>query len=218
VSSLLAETIDGRVVADFVIPACRGKAFWVRAGETVRFIDVEGQQCADLIALDAQDLEVRMSPTASISVNGHLYMKAGDTLVDDALGVMLTLTADTVEHHDILCGSCSPGLNRSRHDGLGAGKRTCHVNFVESLREYGVASEDVPYSFNLFMNYPISIEGRMEYATCKSRPGDYVDLRAERDLLMSISNCPQELTPLNGFNPTSSRVIVFVADAETSNA
>jgi uncharacterized protein len=210
VSATQATTVAGRVIEDFLIPARHGRAFAVSAGDTIRFIDTEGQQCADLIAFGAHDLDVRLSPTASVSVNGHLYLGTGDVLVDEDLLPMLTITADTVEHHDILCGSCSPGLNRRRHHGLGAGKRTCHVNFVEALRAHGVPSEDVPYSFNLFMNYPISAgEGRMDYATCKSGPGDYVDARAERDLLVVISNCPQELTPLNGFNPTGSRVIIY---------
>lgn len=199
----------GSIVLDTVIEARRAKAFNLDSGQLLRFIDVDGQQCSDLIAFDANDLSDRMSPTMSVSVNGHLYLRDGDRLVAEDGAPMLTIVADTVQHHDILCGSCSPGLNRTRHGGRGAGKRTCHVNFAEVLREYGVAAEDVPYSFNVFMNYPVSEDGVMEYATCKSGPGDYIDFRADRDLLIVISNCPQELTPLNGFDPTASRVVIY---------
>lgn len=201
---------------DTTIPARRGDLFRLAAGQTLRFIDVDGQQCSDLIAFDANDMTRAMSPTMSVAVNdGHLYLGVGDRLVDDDGDVMLTIVADTVQDHDILCGSCSPGLNRTRHHGRGAGKRTCHVNFVEALREYGIPAEDVPYSFNIFMNYPVGPDGEMEYATCKSVPGDYIDLRAERDLIVAISNCPQELTPLNGFNPTPSRVIIYSTEEGT---
>ncbi|MGB3482597.1 MAG: urea carboxylase-associated family protein [Mycobacterium sp.] len=197
--------------SDFIIPARRGKAFEVAAGSTIRFTDVEGQQCADLIAFDLQDLTHRMSPFATVSSIGRIYVGAGDVLVSQRFVPMLTIVEDTVGTHDILCGSCSPGMNRARNGGLGAGKRTCHVNFVEELRPYNVAPEDIPYSLNIFMNYPIDSDGTMDYATCKSQAGDTIDMRAERDLLVVVSNCPQELTPLNGFNPTSSRIQILDA-------
>jgi uncharacterized protein YcgI (DUF1989 family) len=200
---------NGDQERDFIIPARRGRAFEVTAGSTVRFTDVEGQQCADLIAFDLDDLNHRLSPFSTVSSIGRIYVSEGDTLVSERFEPMLTITADSVGTHDILCGSCSPGMNRARNGGLGAGKRTCHVNFVEELRRYGVAPEDIPYSLNIFMNYPIGPDGRMDYATCKSQAGDTIDLRAERDLLVVVSNCPQELTPLNGFNPTSSRIQIF---------
>ncbi|WP_199435259.1 DUF1989 domain-containing protein [Qaidamihabitans albus] len=206
-----ADDYTHSAVVDTVIAPRDFDSFRLSAGQVLRFVDSEGQQCADLIALDPDDLTSRLSPTMSVSRNGRLYLGVGDQLVDDDGEPMLTIIADTVEHHDILCGSCSPGLNRVRHGGRGAGKRTCHVNFAEALRPYGVPAEDVPYSFNIFMNYPVSQDGSMEYATCRSSAGDHIDFRAERDLLVVVSNCPQELTPLNGFTPSSSQVIVFAA-------
>lgn len=196
---------------DTVIPPRQADTFHVRTGQVLSYVDVDGQQCADLIALDAHDLTVRMSPTRSVAHAGRLYLGVGDRLVGDDGEPMLTIVADTVEHHDILCGSCSPGLNRTRDGGLGAGKRTCHVNFVEQLRPYGVPAEDVPYSFNIFMNYPVGTDGAMQYATCRSSAGDHIDFRAERDLVVVVSNCPQELTPLNGFTPSAGRVVVHEA-------
>lgn len=194
---------------DEVIPARHGRAFEVNEGDVIRFTDLEGQQCADLIAFARDDLSTRMSPFASVTETGRIYLSTGDALVSQHFEPMLTIVDDTVGRHDALCGSCSPGMNRTRHGGLGAGKRTCHVNFVEALRPYDVRPEDIPYSLNIFMNYPIGTDGRVEYATCMSKAGDHIEFRAHRDLIVAISNCPQELTPLNGFNPTSSRVEVF---------
>ena len=191
---------------NFIIPARHGRAFTVNRGSIIRFTDIEGQQCADLIAFDLNDLDHRMSPFASVAKKGNIYVEEGDVLVSDRYEPMLAITTDPVGCHDMLCGSCSPGMNRARNGAAGAGKRTCHVNFVEALAPYGIAAQDIPYSFNIFMNYPIAADGTMQYATCKSKAGDAIELRAEQDLLIAISNCPQELTPLNGFNPTSSRV------------
>lgn len=203
--------VHGSLLQDFVIPARHGQAFEVERGSTIRFIDVEGQQCADIIAFNRDNLKERMNPFRSVSLAGKIYFTAGDQLVSDDLEPLLTISSDAVGTHDILCGSCSPGMNRTRNGGQGAGKRTCHVNFVEQLRQYNIAPEDIPYSLNIFMNYPIGPDGRMEYATCKSKPGDAIEFRAEKDLVVVVSNCPQELTPLNGFNPTSSRIQVFGA-------
>jgi uncharacterized protein YcgI (DUF1989 family) len=205
----MEQTTTRDAIQDFVIPARQGRAFEVSAGSIIRLTDLEGQQCVDIIAFNRHNFEEKISPFSSISKAGKIYFTTGDQVVSDELEALLTITSDDVGSHDMICGSCSPGMNRNRNNGLGAGKRTCHVNFVEQLRDYAIAPEDIPYSLNVFMNYPVDTDGLVSSASCKSRAGSAIEFRAEKDLLVAMSNCPQELTLLNGFNPTSSRIQVF---------
>ena len=93
------------------------------------------------------------------------------------------------------------------------------VDFIlDQLAPYGIPLAEIPYSFNIFMNVPVSPEGKTGIEEPKSKAGDYVDLQAERDLLISISNCPQERNPCNGWNPTAMRVIVYEAAAAKRDA
>ena len=94
-----------------------------------------------------------------------------------------------------------------------AGTPNCRSNFEQTLRPFGIPLQEIPYSFNVFMNAPIEPDGKMSIHEPISKPGDHVDLRAETDLIVAISNCPQERNPCNAFKPTRLRVIVHGASA-----
>jgi uncharacterized protein YcgI (DUF1989 family) len=89
------------------------------------------------------------------------------------------------------------------------GTPNCRSNFERVLKPYGLRLAEIPYSFNIFMNTTVSPEGKTQIEEPKSKPGDYIDLRANIDLLIAISNCPQERNPCNGWNPTPIEVIVY---------
>ena len=118
----------------------------------------------------------------------------------------MTIVEDTCGRHDLLAGSCSEGTNRFRYDIPGT--PNCRSNFETALRPFGLPLKEVPYSFNVFMNVPIESDGKVSIQEPTSKPGDHIDLRAESDLIVGISNCPQERNPCNAFNPTPVRMIV----------
>ena len=89
------------------------------------------------------------------------------------------------------------------------GKRTCRENLEDALAPYGLGPTDIPYSFNNFMNFTVAESGDISYGVTVSKPGDYIDLTADMDVLIGISNCPQELNEANGFNCTALRIAVF---------
>jgi uncharacterized protein YcgI (DUF1989 family) len=122
----------------------------------------------------------------------------------------MTITADTCGLHDLLAGSCSEGTNRWRY-GV-ADSPNCRANFEAALRPFGVPLREVPYSFNIFMNVPIE-NGKIRIEEPLSKAGDLIDLRAETDVLIAISNCPQERNPCNAYKPSRLRVVVFGAGA-----
>jgi urea carboxylase-associated protein 1 len=188
----------------------RGRtAFEVSAGQTVRVIDVEGQQVADLVCFRRQDRAEKLSVHNTALIQGSVYISTGHVLLSDRCRKLMTITADTCGRHDLLAGSCSEGTNRVRY-GV-ADTANCRSNFEQALKPFGIPLKEIPYSFNIFMNVPIEANGAMSIQEPISKAGDFIELRADDDLIVAISNCPQERNPCNAFKPTSLRVTVYGA-------
>lgn len=195
---------------DDVIPA---KAHWaaeMTAGETLRIIDLEGQQAVDLICYSRENLAEKFWAAHTAKLNRTIYVSEGHVLYSDRARPMMTITADRVGVNDLICGSCSYDLDVFRY-GSEKAKKGCMDNFAESIAPWGLTRADIPMCFNIFLNYPVGDEGfvSLEDTEPPSKAGDFMDLRAEMDLLVSISNCPQENNPCTGFNPTPLRVQIF---------
>jgi urea carboxylase-associated protein 1 len=187
--------------------APRGRtAFPVDRGQTVRVVDVEGQQVADFVCFRRPDTSEKLSVHNTALIQGTIYISTGHLLFSDRCQPLMTITADTCGRHDLLAGSCSEGTNRWRY-GV-PDTPNCRSNFEAALRPFGIPLKEVPWSFNIFMNVPIE-DGRISIQEPVSKPGDHLDLRAEEDLLVAISNCPQERNPCNAFRPTPLRVLVY---------
>jgi uncharacterized protein len=200
----------GPIVRDEMLPARGRTAFTVERGQTVRVVDVDGQQVADFVCFRRPDTAEKLSVHNTALIQGTIHISTGHRLLSDRCGTLMTITDDTCGLHDLLAGSCSEGTNRWRY-GV-ADTPNCRSNFEAALRPFGIPLKEVPYSFNIFMNVPIG-DGKMGIEPPVSKAGDYVDLRAETDLLVAISNCPQERNPCNAYNPTRLRVLVFGAPA-----
>jgi uncharacterized protein len=179
----------------FVLAPSRCIARPLRAGQTLRITDLEGQQVADLIAFALPDLTDRLWPSTTIRLNGTVYFTTGDTLYSELSRPLLAIVEDTCGRHDMLAGSCNAEIDQVRY-GV-EDHRGCVENFVEAIAPWGLGRSDVPMSFNVFMNCPIEPDGSWSIAEPASRAGDYVTLRAEADILVAISNCPQDLNPCN---------------------
>ncbi len=204
------------VVSDEIIPPRGATAFPMDAGQLCRIIDLEGQQVADLLCFDRHDPVDKLSVENTQLINGTIFITTGHHLYSTKCTRLMTIVADTCGVHDLISGSCSEQTNAFRYNVRGT--PNCRSNFERSLAPHGITLAEIPYSFNIFMNVPVSPEGKTRIEEPKSKAGDYVDLRAERDLLISISNCPQERNPCNGWNPTAMRVIVYEAAAAEQDA
>jgi len=195
------------IASDDIIPPRGAIAFTMRAGQGCRVIDVEGKQVADFICFNLNDFVDKFSPENTQSLNGTLFLTKGHHLYSAKATQLMTITADTCGVHDLIAGSCSEYTNAFRYGVRGT--PNCRSNFERVLKPYGILLAEIPYSFNIFMNVPVSAEGKTAIREPKSKPGDYLDLRANIDLLIAISNCPQERNPCNAFNPTSLQVVVY---------
>jgi uncharacterized protein YcgI (DUF1989 family) len=119
----------------------------------------------------------------------------------------MTMIEDTVGRHDTLAGNCSREINMVRYGATAP--LSCRDNFIKALGELGMGRRDIPANINLFMNVPVDADGQVTIAEGLSKPGDYVDLRCERDVIVVISNCPQEHNPCSGGNPTPIKLAVW---------
>lgn len=158
-------------------------------GETLRVIDIEGQQVGDLIAFNLANLDEKFWISNTVRLNKTVFATTGHVLYSELSNPMFTITADTCGRHDLLAGSCNAEIDKVRY-GVDE-HRGCVENFVAALEPYGLTRKDIPMSFNLFMNCPVQSDGSWTIAEPVSKPGDYVDLRAEMDCLMVLLNCPQ---------------------------
>jgi len=201
-----ADTTMGTVQRDEVLEPRGRTGFLVSAGDTVRIIDLDGQQVADFVCFAREDPAEKLSPNNTALIQGTLYITTGHTLLSDRCRTLMTITADTCGRHDLIAGSCSEGTNRFRY-GV-ADTPNCRANLEQALKPFGIPLREIPYSFNVFMNVPVHPDGRVAIQEPTSKPGDYIDLRADTDLIVGISNCPQERNPCNAFKPTRLRVLV----------
>lgn len=200
-------------VDDEVIPA---KGRWAReleAGQLLRLEDLEGQQAIDLICFARANLGEKLWAAHTAKLNGTIYVTTGHVLYSDMAHPMMTILADSVGVNDVICGSCSAALDNVRY-GPEKAVPGCMDNFEAAIEPWGLTRADVPMCFNVFLDYPVGEAGTVAMdREAPSRAGDEMVLRAEMDLLVAISNCPQENNPCTGFNPTPIRATIFPAGA-----
>jgi urea carboxylase-associated protein 1 len=194
------------ITYDFVVPARQPWSRIMRQGEVLRIIDLDGQQAVDFLCYNAQDPGDRYSSMNTIKVQGNSYVGKGTVLYSDAGIPLFTVIEDTLGRHDTVYGCCSNPNNYLRY-----GVRTtesCYSNFLTELAKHGLDRSAIVSNVNFFMRVPIMADGAAGVAADVSPPGSYVDLRAEMDVLVVLSNCPQMHNPCNAYNPTPIRVIV----------
>jgi len=175
----------------------------------LRTIDPAGRQAVDFLCYDRAEPENRYNAGNMIKVNGRARLSAGMALLSEFADVLMTIEADTVGHHDTIAGCCS-GQSNFRRYGI-AGTPNCRDNFIAGLKAHGLSACHLAANVNFFMYVPVLADGTTAIAEGLSRPGDYVDLRAARDVLVVLSNCPQQYNPCNGWNPTPVRLIEWRA-------
>ncbi len=203
------------VLVDVIVPARAPFSATLRAGQTVRIVDLESQQAVDALFYNAADISERYSAQDTLAAQaargGKFYLEAGAVLLSNEARPMLTITADSCGFHDSCAGACSCESNTVRFGHETRFMHACRENFLTEFGKYGMGKRDLVSNLNFFMNVPIRPNGELTVDDGVSEPGGFVELRAEMDVLMFISNCPQVNNPCNGFNPTPIRIIISAA-------
>jgi len=182
------------------VPAGHGKTFRVAKGQFITVIDSEGQQAADFVAVNADDLNEKLSPVHTRQHLRSLFFKPGDALWSSENRPMLRIVSDTIGIHDANVPACD--RTRFSVDFGVEGHRNCVDNLLEGMKAHGISYYSLPEPFNLFQNGPVTADGRMEVTDPKSKPGDRIVFEALCDLICAVSSCPQDIIPGNGLQVT----------------
>lgn len=193
---------------DVVVPARAPWAGVVHAGEALRIVDLEGNQAVDFLAFVADDPEERYDAQVTVAAQRALFLRRGSVLRTNEGRPLLTVAATSCAYHDTIGGACSPESNTLRYGHHTRHQHACVDNFLVALARHGLGKRDITPNVNWFMNVPVEADGALGIVDGISAPGLDVELRAELDTLVVISNCPQVNNPCNGFNPTPIRVVV----------
>lgn len=185
-----------------LIPAREGRAVRVPANAVFRIVDVEGQQVGDLFAFSAHDVGEYASAEHTRAGVLRLFPRVGEAFLTNRRRPILMLVADDSPGvNDMLIAACDP--ERYRLLGATGWHASCQENLRHAMAGLDHPSVEVPQPINLFMNVPIASDGALGFQPARSRPGDSVTLRAEMDVIVVLSACPQDLNPINGPGPTS---------------
>jgi urea carboxylase-associated protein 1 len=192
---------------DEVLPARAPWSGMVPAGDTLRIVDLEGNQAVDFLAYVAADTAERYDAQATIAAQRSLFLRTGSVLRTNEGNPLLTIVDSTCAYHDTIGGACSPESNTLRYGHHTRHQHACVDNFLAALAPWGMGKRDIVSNVNWFMNVPVEEDGTLGIVDGISAPGLFVELRAEVDTLVAISNCPQVNNPCNGFNPTPVQLV-----------
>jgi urea carboxylase-associated protein 1 len=197
----------GDAALDLTVQAGDGFAGLIPAGGEFRIVDLCGNQAADTLFYDATDLANRYSATDTIREQGAVYLTAGSRLLSQCGEELVTISADTCGRHDTLGGACAQESNVVRYGTHTRHQHACRETFLHYGAAHGIGPRELGHNINFFMNVPLTATGGLTFADGVSAPGKYVQVRAARDVLVLISNCPQLNNPCNGWDPTPIRLL-----------
>jgi uncharacterized protein len=178
-----------------------GIGLHLERGQVLKIIDPRGEQVSDVVAFARADTSERLSSGRSLDYNNTLYLTTGHTLYSNRSNPMLTILEDRVGKHDFLLTPCSPETFEILYEGHEGYHPSCFENLSENLKRFGIARDDIPTTFNAFMNVDILRSGELRIGPPLSKPGDFVDLRAEMDLVVGVTACSAEKSNNHSLKP-----------------
>ena len=202
------EGLTGTIEYDETVPA---RHFWVHAvkkGQTLRIVDLEGNQAVDLLIYSEADDSERYSAQDTVAAQGNLFLRNGAVLRSNEGRAMMTITDTSVAYHDTIGGACSVESNTLRYGHHTKSQHACVENYLKASLPEGRSKRDIVSNINFFMNVPVMEDGSLGIVDGISAAGLTVDLKADMDVVVMVSNCPQINNPCNGFNPTPVRMII----------
>jgi urea carboxylase-associated protein 1 len=200
--------LSDTIVHDEIVPARAPWLHHIAAGQTLRIVDLEGNQAVDFLLYSAADDAERYSAQDTVAAQGNLFLRQGTVLRSNEGRPMMTIAASAVDYHDTIGGACSCESNTLRYGHHTKAQHACVENFLEANLLEGRDQRDIVSNINFFMNVPVEPDGSLGIVDGISAPGLTVDLHAEMDVVVVVSNCPQVNNPCNGFNPTPVRMII----------
>ncbi|WP_345801630.1 urea amidolyase associated protein UAAP2 [Microbacterium sp. AZCO] len=202
-----SSAVDGRIVADDRVASNASWSAVIAAGHVLTIVDAGGNQSADFLVYDAHDTAHRYSAPDTLAAQRNAYLREGSVLLSNEALPLMTVVVNEIDRQDTIGGACSKESNTLRYGPHVAFQHACRENFLSEGAAHGLGARDLVSNINWFMNVPVEEDGSLGIVDGMSAPGKRVSLRAERDVLVVVSNCPQMNNPCNDFNPTPLRMI-----------
>jgi len=210
--------VPGRIVRDdYVAPLAPWSAV-IPAGHVLTIVDVGGNQSADCLMFNAADTDERYSVPDTLAWQRNAYVREGTVLRSGLGRAMMTVVGNEIDRQDTIGGACSKESNTLRYGHHTAYQHGCRENFLAEAARHGLGVRDLVSNLNWFMNVPVEPDGSLGIVDGISGPGKRVAIRAEMDVLVIVSNCPQMNNPCNDFNCTPLRMIVTAPDSSTQHS
>ncbi|MGE4482217.1 DUF1989 domain-containing protein [Acidocella sp.] len=197
-----------KVKAEILVRAATAESYRIEAGDYIQIIDLDGQQCSDFLAFDALCPEHELDATATRTLGGRIYPGPGlySKFFDDRMLPMVEVIRDTCGRHDTFGLACNAkGYADAGYPGHG----NCSDNFNEVLNPFGILPRAGWPAINFFFNTEVGADGAIVADEAWSRPGDYVLLRALRDLICASSSCADDVFTTNAYDPTDILIRVY---------
>jgi uncharacterized protein len=224
VSTGFDQSIESNLILlDEKIP---GGGYWhgiVKRGNTLRIVDLEGSMGVSLICYNADSPIERLNVADTSKIQFNAFLKKGMVLYSDMGRILFSITEDNSGYHDLICGCSNAATNRAKY---GEGEynkygnndyNNSRDNFLKALGKRGLTKKDLMPNLNLFSRVVVRPNGDLEYGIDCEKAGNFVDLRAEMNVLVVISNCPHVLHPSREYNPKPIQVTVWKSLTPTAD-
>ena len=188
-------------IARYHLEPQTGIGLQLERGQVLKIIDPRGEQVSDVVAFARTDTSERLSSGRSLDYNNAVYLTTGHTLYSNRSNPMFTILEDRVGKHDFLLTPCSPETFEILYEDHLGYHPSCFENLAKNLERFGIAEDDIPTTFNAFMNVDILRSGELRIEPPLSKPGDFVDLRAEMDLVVGVTACSAEKSNNHSLKP-----------------
>lgn len=184
-----------------VIPPRSGVSFTIKKGQHLKVVDIEGEQVSDFICYNLHDKAEYLSSGRTIDYAETIFLTTGHPFYSNRSNIMFEIIEDKVGRHDFLLTPCSADTFRIIY-GHTEQHRGCFGNLCEALKEHGIAPDEIPVCFNIFMHVTVDGEtGRVGVLPPKSKAGDYIILEAKMDLIIGMTACSAEMSNNYSFKP-----------------
>ncbi len=197
---------------DFTVAAATGKAYTVKAGDFIQLVDVQGRQCTDFLAFSQRAIDAGkerfIDSTATRSMIGHAYPQPGmaSKFFDQDLTALIEVVQDTCGRHDTFGHACTA---RTYHLAGYPDHDNCSDNISNEMAAYGIDRRATWPAINYFYNTMVGSDNSIMNDDGWSRPGDFILMRALTDLVCVSTSCADDLSPINGWNPTEIQVRIY---------
>ena len=177
-----------------IIPPRSGVSFILKKGQRLKVVDIKGEQVSDFICFNLADKSEYLSSGRTIDYAETIFLTTGHPFYSNRSNIMFDIVEDTVGRHDFLLTPCSADTFRIIY-GHTQPHRGCFGNLAAALEQYGITPDQIPVSFNIFMNVTVDGEtGKVSVLPPKSKAGDYIVIEARMDLIVGLTACSAEMS------------------------